>query len=103
MRSGFLALTVALAAIAFPAAAQGPVPGRDLQGVWLDNSATPLERPNALDGRQFLTDAEVVELKQRVIESSKPGIVISPLRIMSSWPRWQILANSKTALPAVPL
>ena len=73
MRSGFLALTVALAAIAFPAAAQGPVPGRDLQGVWLDNSATPLERPKALDGRQFLTDAEVVELKQRADRIFKTG------------------------------
>jgi hypothetical protein len=37
----------------------------DLQGVWLNNSATPLERPPALAGRQFLTDDEVTELKQR--------------------------------------
>jgi len=37
----------------------------DLQGVWVSNSATPLERPKALEGRQFLTDDEVTELKQR--------------------------------------
>src|SRR5580692_9806814 len=37
----------------------------DLQGVWLNNSATPLERPKALEGRQSLTDDEVTELKQR--------------------------------------
>ena len=37
----------------------------DLQGVWLNNSATPLERPKALEGRQFLTDDEVAEFKQR--------------------------------------
>jgi hypothetical protein len=37
----------------------------DLQGVWLSNTATPLERPKALEGRAFLTDAEVSELKQR--------------------------------------
>src|SRR5579859_7129908 len=37
----------------------------DLQGTWLDNSATPLERPKELEGRQFLTDAEVLELKKR--------------------------------------
>src|SRR5947207_1170507 len=37
----------------------------DLQGVWLSNSATPLERPKALEGKQFLTDDEVTELKQR--------------------------------------
>src|SRR6202035_5422986 len=37
----------------------------DLQGTWLDNSATPLEHPKELEGRQFLTDAEVTELKHR--------------------------------------
>ena len=37
----------------------------DLQGVWLNNSATPLERPKALEGRPSLTDQEVVELRQR--------------------------------------
>jgi hypothetical protein len=37
----------------------------DLQGTWLSRSATPLERPKELEGRQFLTDAEVAELKQR--------------------------------------
>src|SRR5205085_7118724 len=30
----------------------------DLQGVWLNSSATPLERPKALEGRSSLTDAE---------------------------------------------
>ena len=37
----------------------------DLQGVWLSNGATPLERPKGLEGRPFLTDAEVAELKKR--------------------------------------
>ncbi len=37
----------------------------DLQGVWLVNTATPLERPKALEGRQLLTDDEVAELKKR--------------------------------------
>src|SRR3954470_25085838 len=37
----------------------------DLQGVWLNNSATPLERPKALDGRAALTDDEVAELRRR--------------------------------------
>jgi hypothetical protein len=39
----------------------------DLQGVWLSNSATPLERPKALEGRQFLTDEEMTELKRRAV------------------------------------
>jgi hypothetical protein len=37
----------------------------DLQGVWVSNSATPLERPKALEGRPLLTDEEVAELKRR--------------------------------------
>jgi hypothetical protein len=36
----------------------------DLQGSWRDSSATPLERPKAIEGRQFLTDAEVTQMKQ---------------------------------------
>jgi hypothetical protein len=37
----------------------------DLQGVWLNNDATPLERPAALAGRSRLTDDEVAEFKRR--------------------------------------
>ncbi len=37
----------------------------DLQGVWLSNSATPLERPKALEGRALLTADEVAALKAR--------------------------------------
>jgi len=43
----------------------GPDGHPDLQGVWLNNSATPLERPAALAGRQTLTDDEVAELRRR--------------------------------------
>ena len=43
----------------------GPDGHPDLQGVWLNNSATPLERPKALEGRQSLTDEEVAELRKR--------------------------------------
>jgi len=37
----------------------------DLQGVWLISTATPLERPKALEGRQSLTNEEVAALKKR--------------------------------------
>ena len=43
----------------------GPDGHPDLQGVWLNNSATPLERPKALEGRSSLTDEEVAELRRR--------------------------------------
>jgi hypothetical protein len=81
----FLTSMVALAVVALPAAAQAvpasktwtapltPDGQPDLEGVWLDNSATPLERPKALEGRQFLTDAEVAELKQRADRIFKGG------------------------------
>jgi hypothetical protein len=90
MNRRFFALSVALAAVvacaasiagqapAAASAAPGPVRPTDpwtpvlgpdghpdLQGVWLNNSATPLERPKALEGRQFLTDDEVIELRRR--------------------------------------
>jgi hypothetical protein len=45
----------------------------DLQGVWLNNSATPLERPKELAGRATLTDEEVSELKRRVDRLLKDG------------------------------
>jgi len=35
----------------------------DLQGIWLNNDATPLERPKALEGKRFLTDEEVAALR----------------------------------------
>jgi hypothetical protein len=40
----------------------------DLQGVWANNNATPLERPKELAGRAFLTEKEVTALKQKAGE-----------------------------------
>ena len=37
----------------------------DLQGVWTDTSATPLERPKAFAGRAVLTDEEVKAFRER--------------------------------------
>ena len=37
----------------------------DLQGIWLSRSATPLERPKALEGKALLTDEEVARLRAR--------------------------------------
>jgi len=37
----------------------------DLQGVWVNNDATPLERPPAIADKARLTDQEVAEMKSR--------------------------------------
>jgi hypothetical protein len=40
----------------------------DLQGVWANNNATPLERPKELEGRESLTDEEVVAFRKKAAE-----------------------------------
>jgi hypothetical protein len=45
----------------------------DLQGVWLNSRATPFERPKGLEGKPFLTDEEVAELKRRAERLFKSG------------------------------
>jgi hypothetical protein len=40
----------------------------DLRGVWVNNIATPLERPKELEGRALLTDQEVAALKKKAHE-----------------------------------
>src|SRR5262245_31556315 len=40
----------------------------DLQGVWTNNGVTPMQRPEAFKDREFLTDGEVEQLKQRASE-----------------------------------
>ena len=51
----------------------------DLEGVWTNNGVTPLQRPEALKEREFLTDAEVANLKRRaaeLFESQQAGDLI---------------------------
>ena len=51
----------------------------DLEGVWTNNGVTPMQRPEALKGREFLTDAEVANLERRaaeLFESQQAGDLI---------------------------
>ncbi len=45
----------------------------DLQGVWSNNTATPLQRPKELAGKEFLTEQEVTGLKREADKLFKDG------------------------------
>jgi hypothetical protein len=78
---GFLALAFGLAAAAATLAAQAHAPASgaaastwvpartpdkhpDLQGIWANNTVTPLQRPKQWENKTRLTDAEVAELQE---------------------------------------
>ena len=75
-----LAAVVVVSLAAVPAAAQGPAPDDtwtaprtafghpDLQGVWANNNATPLQRPEVLGDRAYLTDEELASIQSRANE-----------------------------------
>src|SRR2546421_9513622 len=88
-RSLTLAAAVVLALAAEPAPGQSPTakPAKntpwaapraadghpDLQGVWANNSATPLERPKIVEGRAYLTEQEVAALRKKASELFDEG------------------------------
>ena len=45
----------------------------DLQGVWANNNATPLERPAVWAGKERLTDEELAVLKTAAAKATDPG------------------------------
>ncbi len=65
----FLILLVAGAAPAEEWAVPRNADGHpDFQGIWANNSATPLERPKAFGEKATLTDEELADLKRRLDE-----------------------------------
>ena len=45
----------------------------DLEGVWSNNSATPLQRPAAWADKEFLTDAEIARVQQAAKQLEQDG------------------------------
>ena len=45
----------------------------DLQGVWANNNATPLQRPKELEGKEFLSEQELTALKRTADDLFKDG------------------------------
>ncbi len=45
----------------------------DLQGVWENNTLTPVERPDAYADREFFTDEEIAFLQRRALEVNESG------------------------------
>ena len=45
----------------------------DLQGVWENNTLTPVERPEVFGDKEFLTDEDVVFLSRRLQEITDAG------------------------------
>src|SRR3569832_917206 len=44
----------------------------DFQGVWANNTVTPLQRPKQWEGKKTLTDAEVAELQRFAAKITEP-------------------------------
>jgi hypothetical protein len=45
----------------------------DLQGVWANNVATPLQRPKGLEGKEFLSEQELTAIKRAADDLFKDG------------------------------
>src|SRR5438552_13921115 len=72
MRKRVLASIIALVFVTLPAAGQKTwTPPRtpdgqpDLQGVWTNNTLTPLQRPKELAGKEFYTEAELANIQKQ--------------------------------------
>jgi hypothetical protein len=80
------ALTALALLLPLPAAGQERTPwgDPDLQGMWVNNIVTPLERPAGLGERLELTDEELAELQARAAElreSEQAGNLLGDLLI----------------------
>ena len=67
-RSGFLLLAGLLSAATLNADDRTPWGDPDLQGIWRNQTPTPLERPDALAGKTTLSEEEAAEFERTSLE-----------------------------------
>jgi len=79
---GLLAAAVVLCPAVADSQPRTPWGDPDFQGTWTSATLTPLERPEALAGREALSEAEAAELERTTVEqrvaadgTSRPGTV----------------------------
>ncbi len=79
----------------------------DLQGIWTNATITPLERPRALAGKAFLTDAEAAALEKQIAEQRVASDRFIPGDVGSYNQFWfdagtKVLSTRQTALVVDP-
>ena len=79
----------------------------DLQGVWTGSTLTPLERPTALTGKEFLTDEEAEALESQAVAATlaeRPARAGDPGTYNQIWfdPGTTVLPNRRTSLVVDP-
>lgn len=70
MRSGPVFILVLLGVATIGAGQKTPWGDPDIQGVWSNQTPTPLERPDALAGKATFTEQEAAELERTSLDSS---------------------------------
>jgi hypothetical protein len=77
----------------------------DLQGLWVNNTATPLERPREMADREFFTDAEATAYEQRyqldrtaALARIDPKVELEIAADLDTYEPGQILPSRRTSL-----
>jgi len=95
-----------------PAIQRTPWGDPDLQGVWNDATSTPLQRPDAVAGKDILTDAEAAEFQEQLADNlsrdkREPGTEADVGRAYNEhWMdarRLKVTADHRTSLIVDPL